>query len=121
MTPRFLFAALCVLGPLSCFAQSGNINGEATYISFAVPGASGTYPTGINGAMEVTGYYVTATQTRGIAIVFNVAASNLPGTTLTLTEQGVFLDGYDDIAGREEGTRIGLGNLDRLFTQQRAA
>ena len=43
------------------------------------------------------------------------------GTRLVLTEQGVFLDGYDDIAGREEGTRIGLGNLDRLFGQQRAA
>ena len=35
------------------------------------------------------------------------------GTRLVLTEQGVFLDGYDDIAGREEGTRIGLDNLDR--------
>lgn len=43
------------------------------------------------------------------------------GTRLVFTEQGVFLDGYDDIAGREEGTRIGLGNLDRLFGQQRAA
>lgn len=43
------------------------------------------------------------------------------GTRLVLTEQGAFLDGYDDIAGREEGTRIGLGNLDRLFGQQRAA
>jgi uncharacterized protein YndB with AHSA1/START domain len=43
------------------------------------------------------------------------------GTRLVLTEQGAFLDGYDDIAGREEGTRIGLGNLDRLFSQQRAA
>ena len=40
---------------------------------------------------------------------------------MVLTEQGAFLDGYDDIAGREEGTRIGLGNLDRLFGQQRAA
>ena len=43
------------------------------------------------------------------------------GTRLVFTEQGAFLDGYDDIAGREEGTRIGLGNLDRLFGQQRAA
>jgi uncharacterized protein YndB with AHSA1/START domain len=34
------------------------------------------------------------------------------GTRLVVTEQGVFLDGYDDVAGREEGTRIGLGNLD---------
>ena len=43
------------------------------------------------------------------------------GTRLVLTEQGVFLDGYDDVAGREEGTRIGLDNLDRLFSRQRAA
>ena len=43
------------------------------------------------------------------------------GTRLVFTEQGVFLDGYDDIAGREHGTRIGLDNLDRLFTRQRAA
>ncbi len=43
------------------------------------------------------------------------------GTRLVFTEQGVFLDGYDDIAGREEGTRIGLANLDRVFSQQRAA
>ena len=33
------------------------------------------------------------------------------GSRLTLTEQGVFLDGWDDVAGREEGTRIGLYNL----------
>jgi len=33
------------------------------------------------------------------------------GTRLTFTEQVVLLDGYDDVAGREEGTRIGLENL----------
>jgi len=41
------------------------------------------------------------------------------GTRLSFTEQGVFLDGYDDIAGREEGTRIGLDNLQVAL--QRAA
>jgi uncharacterized protein YndB with AHSA1/START domain len=35
------------------------------------------------------------------------------GTLLVFTEQGAFLDGYDDVAGREEGTRIGLDHLDR--------
>jgi activator of Hsp90 ATPase-like protein len=35
------------------------------------------------------------------------------GTLLVFTEQGAFLDGYDEVAGREEGTRIGLENLDR--------
>ncbi len=33
------------------------------------------------------------------------------GTLLKLTEQGVFLDGFDDAGGREEGTR---GLLDKL-------
>jgi uncharacterized protein YndB with AHSA1/START domain len=33
------------------------------------------------------------------------------GTRLTFTEQAVLLDGYDDVVGREEGTRIGLENL----------
>jgi len=66
MIPRFLVAALCVLGPLTCVAHGGNINGEATYISFSVPGALGTYPMGINASMTVTGYYyVTPTVTRG--------------------------------------------------------
>jgi hypothetical protein len=48
MIPRFMVAALCVLDLLTCVAHGGNINGEATYISFSVPGALGTYPTGIN-------------------------------------------------------------------------
>ena len=43
------------------------------------------------------------------------------GTRLRFTEQGVFLDGYDDIAGREEGTRIGLENLDRVLRHVEAA
>jgi uncharacterized membrane protein len=57
MISRSLVAALCVLGPLTCVAHGGNINGEATYISFSVPGALGTYPTGINASMQVTGSY----------------------------------------------------------------
>jgi hypothetical protein len=60
MTPRSIVAALCVLGPLTCVAYGSNMNGEATYITFSVPGAIGTYPTGINASMEVTGYYNTA-------------------------------------------------------------
>jgi uncharacterized protein YndB with AHSA1/START domain len=33
------------------------------------------------------------------------------GTKLTVTEQGVFLDGYDDAGGREHGTNILLDQL----------
>jgi hypothetical protein len=57
MIPRFMIAALCVLGPFTCVAHSVDINGEATYVSFSVPGALGTYPMSINASMEVTGYY----------------------------------------------------------------
>jgi uncharacterized protein YndB with AHSA1/START domain len=33
------------------------------------------------------------------------------GTRLTVTEQGTFLDGYDDAGGREQGTNILLDQL----------
>jgi uncharacterized protein YndB with AHSA1/START domain len=35
------------------------------------------------------------------------------GTRLKLTEQGVYLDGFDGAGGREEGTRELLNSLDR--------
>jgi Chitobiase/beta-hexosaminidase C-terminal domain/Glycosyl hydrolases family 16 len=66
MIPHSIFVALCVLGSLTFVAQGEDINGEAAYISFSVPGALGIYPMSINNSMEVTGYYnVTATVARG--------------------------------------------------------
>jgi hypothetical protein len=66
MIPRFMAAVLCVLGPLPCVAYGGNINGEATFVSFSVPGTVGTYPMSINASMTVTGYYyVTPSVARG--------------------------------------------------------
>ena len=38
---------------------------------------------------------------------------NGTGTTLVLTEQGVFLDGFDDAGGREHGTRELLNQLEQ--------
>ena len=35
------------------------------------------------------------------------------GTRLTFTEQGVYLDGFEDKGGREEGSRALLDNLER--------
>jgi hypothetical protein len=58
MIPRFMVVVLCVVGPLTCVAHGGNVNGEATYISFSVPGALGTYPAAINYRRTVTGTYV---------------------------------------------------------------
>jgi len=85
MIPRSMVAALCLLGPLTCTAHGGNINGEATYISFSVPGALGTYPMSINASMTVTGYYyVSPTVARGFLrdadgtiTTFNVGGSSL--------------------------------------------
>jgi hypothetical protein len=66
MTPRFIVAALCMFGLLTGVSYGGSINGEATYISFSVPGALGTYPLGINASMEITGSYtVSSTEERG--------------------------------------------------------
>lgn len=39
------------------------------------------------------------------------------GTSLIFTEQGVFLDGYDDAGSREEGTRWLLGKLDAALRE----
>jgi len=42
------------------------------------------------------------------------------GTLLIFTEQAVFLDGYDSPAEREEGTRMGLANLDATLRRDAA-
>lgn len=39
------------------------------------------------------------------------------GTRFILTEQGVFLDGYDDAGQREEGTRELLGQLEAFLNR----
>jgi uncharacterized membrane protein len=59
-------ATLCVLSPLFCAAQKAVVSSEPSYLSFAVPGALGTYPMTINDSQAVTGYYyVSSTVTRG--------------------------------------------------------
>ena len=42
------------------------------------------------------------------------------GTRLIFTEQAAFLDGYNDLAGREEGTRAALDNLDAELKREPA-
>jgi uncharacterized protein YndB with AHSA1/START domain len=42
------------------------------------------------------------------------------GTRLTLTEQGVFLDGHDNSAQREHGTRELLEKLELMLTGERS-
>jgi uncharacterized membrane protein len=112
MIPRFLAAALCVLSPLTCAAQ-GNINGEATYISFSVPGAFGTYPTGINASMEVTGYYgISPEVARGFLREADgtITTFNVAGATSTHPEG---INAAGDITGSyiEPGVYAELGFL----------
>jgi len=42
------------------------------------------------------------------------------GTLLTLTEHGMYLDGYDDGGDRERGTREGLAKLDAYLQRSKA-
>lgn len=42
-------------------------------------------------------------------------------TRLIFTEQGAYLDGWTDVQGREDGTRIGLDNLAQDLRRQQAA
>ena len=45
---------------------------------------------------------------------------NGAGTRLIFTGQAAFLDGYNDLAGREEGTRAGRKNLDTELRREPA-
>jgi hypothetical protein len=110
MIRRFMVAALCVLGPLICVAHSGNINGEATYISFSVPGALGTYPMSINASMTVTGYYyVTPTVARGFLRYRDgtITTFDVPGGVWTEPEAinaaGNVTGFYETVAGVPQG------------------
>jgi hypothetical protein len=119
MVPRFLVAALCVLGPLTCVVHGGNINGEATYISFSVPGALGTHPMSINNSMTVTGYYTTSSTTAagfirdadGAITTFSVSGS------LWTEPEGINVDGditgfYEVVSGIPRGfTRYADGRI----------
>jgi uncharacterized protein YndB with AHSA1/START domain len=42
------------------------------------------------------------------------------GTGLTITEQGVFLDGYDDAGRRERGTQVLIDQLEQALRRQSA-
>jgi hypothetical protein len=99
MIPRFMIAALCVLGPFTCVAHSVDINGEATYVSFSVPGALGTYPMSIDAAMEVAGYYnVSPTAARGFLRDADgtISTFKIPGAVLTIPES---INARGDVTG----------------------
>ena len=90
--PRLITAALCVFGALS-------LNGEATYISFSVPGGFGTYPMSINASMAVTGrYFAAGNVTRGFlrAADGTITTFEVPGALWTQPES---INAAGDITG----------------------
>jgi hypothetical protein len=116
---HYLVVTLCMLGPLTCVAHGGNINGEATYMSFSVPGALGTHPMSINNSMIVTGYYTTSSTTAagfirdadGAITTFSVAGS------LWTEPEGINVAGditgfYEVVSGIPQGfTRYADGRI----------
>jgi len=97
---RLLAAALCVISPFSCFAYGANINGEATYVSFSVPGAiQGTFPMSINASMTVTGYFIASSiQTSGFLRDADgtITTFTIPGASLTVPES---INAAGDVTG----------------------
>jgi hypothetical protein len=66
MMPRSITAVFCIFGLLPCLVHGVSSQGEATYVSFSVPGALGTFPMGINASIEVAGFYtISSVETRG--------------------------------------------------------
>jgi hypothetical protein len=97
---RLLAVALCITGSFACLAHGSGINGEATYVSFSVPGATqGTFPMSINASMTVTGYFVaSSTQTEGFLRDADgtITTSAIPGAALTVPES---INAGGDITG----------------------
>src|ERR1700761_1705220 len=97
---------LAVVG--RCYSQ--NVNGEATYVSFSISGAQGTYPMAINDSMTVTGYYVaSSTQSYGFLRESDgsVTTFSAPGAIWTVPESinaaGDITGFYEATAGTPEG------------------
>ena len=66
--------------------------------------------------------YVYEMHTNDVRISISLATIELKergeGTELIITEQGVFLDGYDDAGRREQGTRVLIDQLEQALQRQ---
>lgn len=70
----------------------------------------------VENARIVLGYEMHIDETRiSVSLATTEFRPSPSGTRLVLTEQGVFLDGYDDAGSRERGTRELLDNLERFL------
>jgi uncharacterized protein YndB with AHSA1/START domain len=77
---------------------------------------SGTYWDIVENERIVLGYEMHLDATRiSVSLGTTVLAPAGAGTRLIYTEQGVFLDGYDDAGSRERGTRDLLDTLEAFL------
>ena len=104
---RFLFSAtsrIAVILMLVGFASVSFANGPApSIITFDVPNATVTYPTGINSAGQITGYYQDATSThgfvrdrKGAVVAFDPPGSNYTFPT-SITSEGQITGYYANL------------------------
>jgi hypothetical protein len=111
---RSLVVAFCVLGSLAAPAHGSNLNSEATYIRFGIPGGA-TYPMAINSSMTVAGYYqISNTQARGFirAADGTIETFAVPGAVWTEPES---INAAGDIAGFWEMPAVGMDKPTKGF------
>ncbi len=105
-----LVVTLCMLSPLLCTAQEPVADDWVSYISFAAPGAIGTFPMSINASDAVTGYYyVSSTVTNGFLrsadgtmTTFSVR-DGLQTVPESINDAGEITGYYEEVAGRPHG------------------
>lgn len=119
---RFLCATVVLM--LAGFASVGNAAGPAhNILTFDVPSATFTYPTGINAAGQVTGYYLDATgQQHGFVRSKggSITTFDVPGSTGTVPQaisQAGLITGYSNGPINQRG--VHSRDVIRGFVRQR--
>jgi hypothetical protein len=98
-----VIAAISLLGPLFCLAQDQAPDFEPLLTSFQVAGSTATYPSSINDAMIVTGYYVDKSGKSSGFVRYKdggIATFNVPGSFSTVPvsiNKGGYITGYYEV------------------------
>jgi hypothetical protein len=106
-----LTAAVCMLTPLFCSAQSPARQNGPFFISFQVANSTGTYPLSVNNFLSTTGYYYTGANRQPHAFVRQVfgrvTTFDVPGSINTqpvgINNAGEITGSYQDVAGFDRG------------------
>ena len=102
-----MFSLLCAAAP--AFAQEATQEDEAFYISFQVPGSSGTFPQAINDFATVTGNYLDASGQHGFVrdVWGKIETFDPPDSTYTaptsINEEGTIAGFYTDAKQVQHG------------------